>query len=370
MLKEYPKFKENDIEVFFNKLPSSEKKDLKKYFEYRVARGLNSQRKLKDINRMILQIRFINQKPLSDVNSDTLLKLISIIKTSHYSDYQKNEIIINLKSYLKWKISDWSKKLKLDDIRLIKNPESKRKITSKDLFEKEEIEKLIKHETKLFWKGFLLIQYEGGLRTKEVRYLKWDDIKLNSDNDLSEINIFSTKTKKSRTVFVKESTFYLQKLREEQRNLDDEGQYIFHSKKDKNTPICQTTVSLWMKRLIKRVLGRDGWNYLLRHSRGSDLYRLSKLGKISKDTAVDFMGHSEKMSKVYTHLKDDEVKQMMKDQVYNIEDLPPVKKIELEQKIENLQKMFIESEKRSIEMIDQLKLQIKSNNKSMSKIHS
>ena len=36
-------------------------------------------------------------------------------------------------------------------------------------------------------------------------------------------------------------------------------------------------------------------NYLLRHSRGTELYQLSREGKISRDTAKDFMGHSKSL---------------------------------------------------------------------------
>ena len=38
------------------------------------------------------------------------------------------------------------------------------------------------------------------------------------------------------------------------------------------------------------------------------------------------MGHSEDMSKVYNHPNPADVKKMLREQVYNIEDLPPEKK--------------------------------------------
>lgn len=359
MLKEYPKFKDGEVKLIFEKLSSQDKKDLENYFKYRTARGITSKDKLDDVKRIIMQLRFIAEKNLEKMNYTDVLNISSLIKESSFSDYRKNEILVALKNYLKWKILDWSK-LRLDDIRLIKNPENNRKIKNTDLLDKKDIEKLMKHETKMFWKAFLITQYEAGLRTKETRYLTWKDINFNADEDLSEINIYSTKTKKARVVYVKEATFYLQKLKEEQDNLEQKGVYIFHSKRNLNNPIDKATISIWMRRLSKRALGRECWNYLLRHSRGNELYKLSKQGKVSKDIAVEFMGHSEKMSKVYTHLNSNEVKLMMKEQVYHLEDLPPEKRIELEKEIKDMNDKFENKEKIYIEMFEKLNKKIES----------
>jgi predicted phage tail protein len=168
--------------------------------------------------------------------------------------------------------------------------------------------------------------------------LKWEDVQLNVDGDISEVSIYSTKTKKARTVFVKDATFYLKKLKEEQENLKEHGPYIFHSPKDINEPVRKDTVSKWFRTLTEKALGRKGWNYLLRHSRGTELYRLAKQGKISKDTAIEFMGHSDDMSEVYSHFDKEEIKEMLKNQVYKLEDIPKEKKHELEEAIENLKK--------------------------------
>ena len=60
--------------------------------------------------------------------------------------------------------------MNLEDIRLIKNPVRQKKIQTSDLPTQEEVEKLIKHEPKMFWKAFLLTQFEGGMRIKEIRF--------------------------------------------------------------------------------------------------------------------------------------------------------------------------------------------------------
>jgi integrase len=338
MLKKYVSITAKEKENIYNKLPKSEQGDIKDYLEYRKARGLNAQNKLEDTRTNIIHLRDVAQKPLHKLDIKEIIELSNIVKSSNYCQCAQNEIIVNLKRYVKWKNPKIDTEKLREDIKLIKDPVSKRIIRPSDLLSKEEVEKLIKHEPKMFWKAFLITQYEAGLRTKETRYLKWKDIDFNSDGDLSTINIFSTKTGKTRVVFVKEATFYLKKLKEEQENLDNKGVYIFHNKYDKNVPVNRGQISHWMSRLSKRVLGRVCWNYLLRHSRGNELYQLTKQGKISKDIAIAFMGHSENMSKVYTHDKSKEIKQMLKDQIYNLEDLPPEKKIEFAEKIDNLGK--------------------------------
>ena len=53
------------------------------------------------------------------------------------------------------------------------------------------------------------------------------------------------------------------------------------------------------------------------------------------------MGHSEDMSRAYNHPNPADVKKMLREQVYNIADLPPERKHELEIKYEELQKKMV-----------------------------
>lgn len=342
MLKEYPEFKRGEIEEFYNRISKNEKSMLIDYLAYRKARGITSDEKLKDVRRYIVHLRYILQKEFESMDLKDLRNLLAIINSSRLSNYVKNTIKTDLKNFLKYLFPDWSLRFaNLEDIKLMSNPRNEKKLNSQALLQKEDIEKIMKHELKMFWKAFFMVQYEGALRTKETRFLKWEDIRFNVDGDISEINIYSTKTKRARTIFVKEATYYLSKLKEEQENLGKKGIYVFHSKTDTNKPIDKATVSEWFRDLTKRVLGREGWCYLLRHSRATELYRLAKQGKIAKDTAIEFMGHSEDMSKVYSHFDKEEIKEMLKNQVYKLEDLPEEKKHELEGEIDKLKKSNI-----------------------------
>ena len=370
MLNIYPIYKRGELNKIFDSLSSKEKKEIGEYLEYRQARGVNSKNKIGDIQRHIVQIRDTLNKSFNTFNLKDLRSFLALLNSSERLDHTKNDIKSNLKNFLKWKFKDWSDRFSdLEDIRLTTNVRNEEKINSKNLLKKEDIEKLMKTETKMFFKAFFMTQYEGALRTKEVRLLKKSDIKFKVDGDISEVNIYATKTKKARTIFLKDATYYLEKLLEEQKNNDDKGIYIFHSIRDPNKPIDKATISHWMRRLSKKALGREIWCYLLRHSRGTELYRLAKQGKIAKDTAIQFMGHSEDMSSFYTHLDQTEVKKMLKEQIYKLEDMPEEKKHELELEIKKFKEEVETLKENSISKKDVILLVQKTLQKTMNEIN-
>lgn len=339
MKSEWTSFKRNEVWDFYESLKEEEKDLIEKYIVYRKARGIISKTKIEDTKRRIIQYRFIFEKPLSKMTLDDYRSFGALIHNSNRRD--KDTLLSDLKNYIKFSFKDWSVRFNnLEDVKYSKGKFNEEKINSSTIISKKEVEDLVESEPKTFWRAFLLTQYEGGLRTGEVRGLKWKDVNFNLDQSITQINIFATKTKKARTIFVKKATFYLDKLRKEQENLDDKGQYIFHSVKDKNKPIDKSNVANWFRRLSKRVLGVEKWNYLLRHSRATELYRLAKENKISKDTAIKFMGHSEDMSATYTHLDKEDIEKMLKDQVYNIEDMPTEKKSKLENDVIEIKKLL------------------------------
>jgi len=353
MKNEYPKLEKGKIEEFYNSLKNDEKKLIDEYMIYRQARGLNDKSMFKNVRRMILQPRYILEKPVQEMTLQDLRKILSIINNSDLSNHYKNNVKVNFKNYIKYVVPDWSMKFSnLDDIKTSGvNQHNEEKINHGTLFTKEDIDKLLKAEQKIRWRTFLLLQYEGGLRTIETRRLKWSDIKIDVGDGLTEINIYATKNQKARTLYVKEATHYLKLFLQEQESKNDKGTYIFHGKYDKNVPLTKYGVNRWFKELCETTLGRYGWNYLLRHSRASELYGLADKNMIAKDTAIKFMGHGSDMSKVYNHQNPEDVKKMLRDQVYNIENLPEQNKHELELKIEKLEKEKAVSDKRLVEVI-------------------
>jgi len=339
MLESFPHFERGQIDEFYKTISKQNKELLEEYFEYRRARGVNTDDKIKDIRRFLLQFKFIIKKEYKALDLKDLRKFLALLNSSYLSEHHKNNLKADLKNFLKFIFPDWSMRFNnFEDLRYNSNARNEKKINASAMISKPDIDKLISHEPKLYWKAFLLVQYEAGLRTKEVRFLKWEDVQLNVDDNLSELRIYATKTGKSRPLFVEEATHYLKLLKEEQENEGEKSIYIFHAKQKTNQPVAKSTVNMWFRRLSKRVLGVQKWNYLLRHSRATELYKLAKENKISKDTAIKFMGHSEDMSSTYTHLDKEDVKKMLKEQVYHLEELPPEKKHELQEKIEELEK--------------------------------
>jgi len=107
-------------------------------------------------------------------------------------------------------------------------------------------------------------------------------------------------------------------------------------------------VSKWLRRLTSKVLGRHVNNYLLRHTRGTELKSLVKEGKLSKDNATEFLGHSEKMfDQVYSHMDREDIKNILKNQLYDFDGIPEEKKHELEKQLEK-QKIEISKLKNAI----------------------
>lgn len=342
MLKDFPHFERGQMDIYYKTLSKEDKELLKDYFEYRRARGVNTEEKIKDIRRFLLQFKFIIEEEYKDLNLKDLRQFLALLNNSYLSEHHKNNVKADLKNFLKFLFPDWSMRFNnFEDLRYNGNARNEEKINSSAMISKEDIERLIRHEPKIYWKAFLLVQYEAGLRTKETRCLKWEDVQINIDDGLSELKIFATKTGKSRTLYVKEATRYLTKLKEEQEDMGEKSVYIFHAKVKTNQPVHKSTVNMWFRRLTEKVLGVKKWNYLLRHSRATELYKLAKENKISKDTAIKFMGHSEDMSSTYTHLDKEDVKKMLKEQVYKIDDMPEETKHKLELEIEKLKKKII-----------------------------
>lgn len=346
MLKNYPKLKIGEIAKYSAKLDKKERDLIEDYIVYRKARGLNGEDSFNHLRRVLGQMRYALGKPFKKMDLKEMRELVAIIMSSDMTTNYKNNLKATLKNFIKFVFPDWSMRFSnLEDIKFSTGSLNEEKINHKTLFTKEDIEKCVNAEPTNYWKAFLLTQYEAGLRTKEVRFLKWDDVKIDIEDGLTEINIFATKTHKARTIYVKEATVWLKRLKQEQENSDNKGVFIFHSKKIKDKAIEKDKANNWFKVHTKKVLGRDCWNYLLRHSRATELYNLAEQNKISKDTALRFMGHSEDMSGTYKHPNPSDVKKMLREQVYHIQDIPIEKKHELELKIEELTKRMEEQEK-------------------------
>jgi len=337
MINQYPTFKNGGVIEVYNKLSKSEKEIIDNYREYR-AGSITTKNALDNAMRFVIQWKNIFQKDYNKITLEDVRSFLALLNNSKMAEIYKSSNKVELKKFLKWLFKDWSMRFNnLEDIKC-KNIRNEEKINSSTIISKEDIEKLVQTETNLNWKTFWITLYESGFRPIELRTLQWKNISFDVSGDLSEINIFATKTKKARVVYVKESTFFLKRLREEEEKQGNKPIYVFHNPTNLNKFIEKSTVSERLKKLSKKALGREVHPYILRHSRATELYKLAKQNKISKDVAIMFMGHSDDMSEVYTHLDKEQVKEMLTSQVYKLEDLPEEKKHNLEIQMELLTK--------------------------------
>lgn len=328
-MKEYKDYKKGELEQIYNSLSKVDKGLIEKFIKYCSVGA--QENKLKDIKRSLVQFRDITQKPLNKLKVDDLRGFLITLNKSNREKYTRNGIKQHIKRFLKFSYKDWFERFEeFRDIKLDKAFNEK-KINSSTMLDKEDIELIMKKEMDIMKKAFFITLYESGCRPIELRTLKWKDISLNTDGDISELKIFATKTQKFRSVFVKESTFYLLKLWE-----NKQSEFIFYSRENKNAPISKATASLWLKAMGKNVK-LEIFPYLLRHSRATQLYRRAREGEISKDNVQQFMGHSGAISELYTHLDESEVKEMMKNQIYNFNEIPEDKKSEYEERIKHLE---------------------------------
>lgn len=324
--KEYPVFKRNELQNKYIRLPKEDKKLIDDFLSY-VQITSKDRTRHENNKRTLTQFRFLTGKSLAETTLTDLREWLALLNHSNRTNTSQNDVKYTMKRFLRWHFKDWSKRFdELKDIKLHMGI-NEEKINASIILNKEDVEKITKAEPKLFWKAFFITLYESGLRPNELRNLQWKDIKFNVDGDISEINIFATKTHKARSVFIKEATFYLKRLSEENKH---NNPLCFPSIRDNNKPMDKSAPCIWLKRISKRVLGREVYPYILRHSRATELYTNANL---SDKIAQKVLGHSKSMADVYTHLSSKSVKEALGKTIYKLEELPPEKKHELEERI-------------------------------------
>lgn len=356
-------------ESLYNNLSKEEKEILDKFKRYMLISA--SEDRAEEGKREVLRFKEITGSDLSIINLDDLRTFLFELKRSGFGDHTKNKIKGFIHRFLKWKFRDWSVRFnEFEDLRLNGDAQNVKIIDDRVLFTSEDINKLLEAEKSLYWKTFLITQFEGGLRTKECRELKWDNI-IFEDDGFAILNIPSKKnrngTTKISSAYVERAGRYLKELKEQHNKKGIKSPYVFPSPSDPNKPQSKNA-NMWFNNLCKKTLGRPANNYLLRHSRGTELQEKVRRGELSKDNAVSFMRHSEKMfDKVYSHMSKDDIKKLIKNQIYNKKALTKEEKDEikkLKEQIEELKKDKI----KDIEFNNKIVKDINNLNKSLDKI--
>ncbi len=339
MRKKFFSYGEKTSESIYKKLSKAEKQTLENFKDYLLISA--SLERSTEAQREILRFREITGVFLDKITLEDLRYFLKELKASEFADNTKNKSKGYVQRFLRWNFKDWSSRFdNFEDVKYNSDAQRKKPITSKTILTKEEIEKIMKTEPMLFWKTFFIVQYMGGLRTGETRKLKWSDVSFD-DDDFSFIKV-SSKKNKNATAKIREiplgpdATYYLRELKQEQKNKELVTEWVFPSPTDPKEHISKF-VNQWFKELTKKAIGREINNYICRHTRGTELKRLIKEGGMSKDNATEFLGHSERMfDKVYSHMDKEDVKQLMKKQIYSFEQVPPEQKNEIKKLKEDM----------------------------------
>ncbi len=343
----------NPTKKYYEKLSHEDKKIVDRFeANCKITASISRAKKAKSnaIRFLVMANKKVESINLQDLK-DFLLKL----KEAKFSDYTNNDIKNYVQRFLKEQFRDWSERFNnFEDIKYDSEPSRKEKISPEDVLTKEQVEKLIKTESDLIWKTFLVVQYEGALRTGETRQLLWSQIDM-KDLEVYWLTITSKKNRQGKgkdriAPPLSQAVFFLNELKKAQQEQGIKSLYVFPAKHKLNMPISSGMVNKWFSRLTKKVLGKAKTNYLLRHSKGESFHVLVRDNKMSKENATQMMGHSEKMfDKTYSHTDKKLLKETLKKQVLDIDYISPEKKSELEKKVEELIKENIEIKKEGIE---------------------
>jgi integrase len=143
-----------------------------------------------------------------------------------------------------------------------------------------------------------MVYFYGGFRPSEAIRLKWENIFFDG-NETTIKGILSKTKKKFLKVLPQDVTHYLKEWRK-----FNSSEWVFPSPINKNLPLGRKAPYFRLTKLSKKVLGKQIYPYILRHSFATIRYN----SKLKDDIVANQMGHSKSMKEKYTHLDDSELK--------------------------------------------------------------
>lgn len=290
--------------------------------------------KLKDIERYLGLFLNSSKKSLDKFTENDLISFINSL-TQKYSIRTINDIKCYLKVFIKWYYDDFSIRFKNLD-KLCKQQRPSKAYQPEDMLSIEEVEKLITGEQDLMYKAYWSVFFYGAFRPSECAGLKWEQIYFEPEGAI--IKLHATKTNKDFYKSIPKQTEHLLKEWRKYNHSD----LVFPSVVLKNQPITARGICGRLKRLSKRVLGKQVVPYAIRHSFGTINYTdptLKKRGLDSDDVAQQ-MGHSKNMKQTYTNLNEEQLKAQARRLWIKTSKLKPEEREELRSEIAELKKQF------------------------------
>lgn len=328
MKKNYPKYRDRITTYLIEKnMSEKQKKILNDYLSFLSTTA--GKGKVLDYRRYMLQFYDIVEKDLDKLEPQDIIDFASLLNQDDTRETNtKNVIKVAVKRFVKWFYSDNAKMMnvlnKLNQKYILVNEE---KINKGTLLKPEEIELLLRTAESLKLKSIIVTLNETACRPHELRTAKFRQI----DWKRKILNVYASKTKKSRPIPLNESIIHLKRWKQEYQYPNvSEDDYIYPSPQDRNKPIGSFEFGYWIRTLGKKAgIKRPVYCYLFRHSRLTELHNKYKL---QDQVHKKFAGHSPKsdMTGVYVNLDNDDMIQSVVSQVYHVEEISPENKLELE----------------------------------------
>ncbi len=324
----YPDYRSKGTSYIKASFKPKDNKILEDFIEYCCITA--GEKKLKNIEAKMLQIKDVIQKSYSSITLKDLRGFLSVLNKSNKLKETQNDIKKVLKRFLKWYYKDWNERFaEFKDIKTT-NGFNEEKINANTLLKPEEIEKLIRGAESLRYKALIMLMFESAGRPEEILKLKWSDVDFNR----KEVKLHSSKTSKTRVNPINESVIHLQRYKQEYPFVNIRADdYIFPSPENRKKPVTTQAIDLYIKDLGFRVLDRAIFPYLIRHTRLTQIHKT-----LPTQVACKFAGHSTEIAKRYTHLTNDDVREAMLEKIYHIEELTEKEKEEvkkLKQELKN-----------------------------------
>lgn len=180
-------------------------------------------------------------------------------------------------------------------------------------------------------KALIILMFESAGRSEEILKLKWSDLHL----ERGEVKLHSAKTGRVRVNPIKESLIHLKRYKQEFPFPDVMSMdYVFPSPINRKRCLTIGALDLYFNKLGKKALNKPLFPYLLRHTRATQLQKV-----LPPKIYEKFMDHSIAMAKRYSHLNKDDVREVMLEKIYHIEELTEEDKEEMSKLKEELMKL-------------------------------
>jgi integrase len=341
MKKRVNRYKPGELLFFKKSLPPKEIKILDKYITF--CKGTASEDKVKIVERQLLMIRDISKIPFDKWNLTKLREFLAVLNRSNLAKATQNDIKKHFKRFLREQYEDWSIRFKgLKDLRCSSKSVNQERVNANKLLNPERLEKVIRTAETLRYKALIILSYETGARPKELLTSKWKDINL----EKGEIKLISTKNSTVRTNTIQESILHLKRYKQEYPYPNvQESDFVFPSTTDRKKHLSVAYWSVLFGDITKKAIGERLFPYILRHTRATELQKV-----LPPKIYEKFMDHSIEMASAYSHLNQDDVREVMLEKVYHIEELTKEDK----QEIEKLKERLLFSEKLSLSIAETL----------------